>query len=339
MPALTLCMPSRRPLAEARASIDSALAFCEARDALLVISDNSGEAEKRAALEQISPRLIWLESQAENAFANMFNAVSAATTPFIMLIGDDDAIVADEGIEAVDLDDIPFDHIGLLPVIETFGPDGQTVATRAFALEDETAAERMFAYLSFVTDNAAFYSIFRREIWLSVMDLFLRHHPTKGAYADWALTLSLFSSGKMGKDDTIRYRYNASRWQTAEQVETMRASLLKEAGLPEMAMHFETLLLFLDVFVLVNRVGSPLSIDERQQLGKHTVNRLLGAFVQKVAETPALYGEDILQLAEMVLDEKDSFTQFQLAMLMAERLQPGLKDKYIAFIQAAISGT
>ena len=48
MPELSICMPSNRNLEQSRASIDSAIAYCEARDAVLIVSDNSGDPAKRA---------------------------------------------------------------------------------------------------------------------------------------------------------------------------------------------------------------------------------------------------------------------------------------------------
>ncbi|MVA70424.1 glycosyltransferase [Agrobacterium vitis] len=339
MAELTICMPSHRPLDGSRAAIDSALAFCEARDALLVVSDNSGDAAKKAYLQALSPRLTYVASEAQTAFANMFNAVEAASTPFIMPMGDDDEILAEADQAPFDLDDLPFDYVGVLPVTESFLQRSETGSVQAFALEEYDPGERMLAYLqNSPTNNGGFYSILRREVWLATMDLFLRSHPTQAATCDWAVALSLFSTGKMAHDPSIRYRYNAAKWADKAQIDAERKVMLLEAGLPESAVHYEMLLLFLDVFVLINRVGSPLSIDERQRLGKFTVNRFLGSFIKEVADSPELYAEGVTGLAEMALEETDSFTQFQIAMLMAERLQPGLKDKYVAFIQASIAG-
>jgi len=340
MAELTICMPSRRPLDGSRAAIDSALAFCEARDALLIVSDNSGDAAKKAHLKALSPRLTYIESDSDSAYANMFRAVEAASTPFIMPMGDDDAILFDPAASALDLDDLGFDYIGVLPTTESFVPGAEQSHVQGFSLEQDNAGERLIAYIqNSPINNAGFYSILRREVWLSTMDLFLRAHPTKAGSSDWALTLSMFSAGKMAHDPSICYRYNAEKWAGAAQIETTIRDIMVEAGLPEEAVRYQTLFLFLDVFVLINRVGSPLSIDERQRLGKLTVNHFLGAFIKEVADNPTLYAEGITGLAEMALDETDSFSQFQLAVLMGERLKPGLKDKYVAFIQASISGT
>lgn len=339
MSELTICMPSRRNLKDSFAAIESALAFCEKRGALLNLSDNSGDDEKRAFWEGKSACLTYIKSEAQTANDNMVLAVQAADTPFIMLMGDDDLIVAKEGIDPLDLSDIPFDYVGVFPEIETFLAPEQPGPTTILSLEQDDASDRMLAYFnSGATHNGGFYSIFRREFWLSTFDLFLRFHPTLAGFSDWALAISLFTAGKMASDPSIHYRYNMARWATTEEILSHREQLFTQAGLPQSAMKYERLFMFLDFFVLINRVGSPLSIDERQRLGKAAVYVMLGRFINDVANAPERYEEGIGALAEMVLDETDSFTQFQLGLLMIERAQPGLKDKYIAFIQAALEG-
>lgn len=340
MSELTICMPSRRNMKDSFAAIESALAFCEKRGACLNLADNSGDDEKRRFWEGKSACLTYLKSEAQTANDNMMLAVQAAETPFIMLMGDDDLIIAEEGGTPFDLADIAFDYAGVFPAIETFLSPEQQGPVSVLSLEQDDASERMLAYFDFAAmQNGGFYSIFRRDLWLSTFDLFLRFHPTLAGFSDWALAISLFTSGKMASDPSIHYRYNMARWATKDEILAHREDLFAQAGLPQSAMKYERLFMFLDVFVLINRVGSPLSIDERQRLGKVAVNIVLARFIADVAEAPEQYEEGVSALAEMVLDETDSFTQFQLGLLMIERAQPGLKDKYVAFIQAALEGT
>lgn len=339
MPELTICMPSRRNLEGSRAAIESALAVCEARDALLVISDNSGDEAKKAFWQSRSARIRYVASEAPTAFDNMIFAVQAADTPFIIPMGDDDLIAVETGVEPIDLSDLPFDYIGAFPASEVFLSAEELGPVVSLSLEQDDAPERFVSYMTTnVNNNAGFYSIFRREIWLSTLDLFNRFHPTRAAFSDWAISIALFTSGKMASDPGLRYRYNMGKWATKGLIEERRTEMFAEAGLPEKAQAYERLFLFLDVFVLVNRVGSPVAIDERQRLGKLAVQLLFSTFIRRVAEKPEEYEEGVAALAEMVLEEQDSFVQFQLGLLMAERLQPGLKDKYVRFIQASVSG-
>lgn len=339
MPELTICMPSRRNLEDSRAAIESALAVCEARDAILVISDNSGDDAKRAFWQGKSARIHYIASEAQTALDNMIFTVQAAETPFIMPMGDDDMIVAETNVAPIDLSDLPFDYVGVFPVSEVFLSPEELGPSTAFALEQDDASERLLSYMQTnVQHNAGFYAIFRREIWLSTLDLFSRFHPNRADFCDWALSVTLFTSGKMACDHSLRYQYNYTKWLTTELIEARRKAMFADAGLPEKAMHYERLFQFLDVFVLVNRVGSPLAIDERQRLGKAAVQIIFGSFIATVANHPDQYEEGVASLAEMVLEEEDSFVQFQLGLLMAERVQPGLKDKYVNFIKASVSG-
>lgn len=339
MPELTLCMPSRRNLRDSHAAIESAVAFCEARDALLVVSDNSGDDEKRAFWEGKSPCLIYHISDAETAIGNMMFAVQASNTPFIMPIGDDDMIVADEGVEPFDLSDIGFDYVGVFPVTESFQQREKAGSISVLSLEQDDPSLRLRAYLEEkVPNNGGFYSIFRRELWLATMDLFWRFHPTRASFSDWMISLSMFTAGKMAHDPSVRYRYNLSKWGTKDLIIEERKKLFRDVGLPEKAMNYERLFQFLDFFVLINRVGSPLSIDERQNLSRDAVQLIFAKFIIEVANAPELFEDGIGAIAEMALEEQEVFAQFQLGLLMVERVQAGLKDKYIAFIQAAVTG-
>ncbi|MBB4954612.1 hypothetical protein H4S14_002501 [Agrobacterium vitis] len=339
MPELTICMPSHRNFEDSRAAIESALVFCEKRDALLIVSDNSGDEAKKNFWEGRSPRLKRIQSDAENATDNMMLAVRAAETPFIMLMGDDDMLGVEEGVASLNLSDLPFDYVGVFPVSEVFLSPTEIVSVSVRVLEQDNASARMMAYMEQgLSNKAPFYSIFRRYVWLSVMDLFHRFHPNRAGFCAWALSFALITSGKMASDPSIRYHYNKSAWRTNELILSRRKEIFTEVGLPEKAMHYEHLFWFLDVFVLINSAGSTLSIDERQHLGKLVVNVLLGKFIVEVANSPELFDDGIGTLAEMALEETDSFAQFQLGLLMIERVQPGLKDKYVTFIQAAISG-
>jgi glycosyltransferase involved in cell wall biosynthesis len=339
MSELTICMPSRRNLQDSRSAIESALAVCEARDAILVIADNSGDAEKKAFWQSKSPYIRYVASDAPTATDNMIFAVKNADTPFIILMGDDDLMVAERDVTPIDLADLPFDYVGVFPASEMFINPQELMPVSAFSLEQDDACERMMRYMTVtVPTKAGFYSIFRREIWLSMLDLFNRFHPNRAAFCDWAISIALFTSGKMASDPSLRYRYNMAKWATNELIEQRRNEMFAEAGLPEKALAYERLFLFLDVFVLVNRVGSPLAIDERQRLGKLAVQVIFSTFIARVANKPEEYQEGIAALAEIALEEEDSFTQFQLGLLMAERVQPGLKDKYVTFIQAAVAG-
>ncbi|MBW8286002.1 MAG: hypothetical protein K0M55_20655, partial [Rhizobium sp.] len=117
----------------------------------------------------------------------------------------------------------------------------------------------------------------------------------------------------------------------------MVVDLYRNAGLPAEATKFDGLLMYLDLFVLSMRSASPVPPEQRQRLGRIVNNRLLGPFIQKVANAPEDYDGTVRHLATMVIEEQDSFMQFQIAMMMVDRLQPGLKDRYVAFVKVMMA--
>lgn len=337
MPELSICMPSHRNLADSRQAIESAIAYCDARDAILIVSDNSGDAEKQAWLEGLSPRLVYIDSASTSATENMLTSLDAASTPFVLPMGDDDQILSVPGETAVDLASLPFDYVGVLPVSEPFSGRHGALGRKAFSLTEEESGERIAKYVAEARgNNSCYYSIYRRDVFVALTHLFLEHHPTKGSYCDWALSLALVSYGKMAHDPSTVFRYNMDNWDSAEKVADMYAGLFRNAGLPDGAEKYERLLMFLDLFVLATRAGSPLSQEQRQKVGKDVVNRMLGEFIRQVADAPESYDGTIRHLATMALEETNSFTQFQIGMMMADRVQPGLKDRYVHFVKQAM---
>lgn len=338
MPELSICMPSNRNLEQSRAAIDSAIAYCEARDAVLIVSDNSGDPEKRAYFNNRSPRLTWIDAGNASPFANMRLALDAAKTPFVMPMGDDDEIHAVEGQPTFDLAGLPYDYMGVLPVSVVFAEKHGTMHSKAFALTDEDPGERMGQYISGAKgNNSLYYSMFRRDVFSALLHDFVEHHPTKGMYCDWALLLALICYGKMAHDPGTVFRYNMGNWDSAEKIGDMYVDLYRNAGLPAEAIKFDSLLMYLDTFVFAMRQGSPVPPDQRQRLGRIITNRLLGSFIQKVANAPESYDGTIRHLATMAIEEPDSFVEFQIAMMMVDRLQPGLKDRYVTFVRTLMA--
>lgn len=339
MPELTICMPSNRTLAQARAAIDSAIAYCRERDALLVIADNSGDAEKKAYLSSLGQPVIYIESLAPDALGNMRVALEAVPTAFVMPMGDDDEIAVDPSQPAFDLSDLPFDYIGVTPVTVTYSPGVETERRKAFHIGDEQPGQRVIHYMEEGRgDNGSYYSAYRRDVFASLFHLFRTAHPTRGDYCDWAILYTLAAYGKLAHDSSTIYRYNFHKWDTAEKIEVENQKLYSRVGLPEDYRKYERLLQFLDVFILATRSGTTLSTRDRQRLSKDLVNIFMAGFVRQIADNPQDFDGTMRHLADMVLDEQDSFTQFQIGLMMADRVQAGLKDRYVEFVKIALGG-
>lgn len=335
---LTLCMPSKRPLEMAAAAIESAVAFCEQRDCLLVIADNSGDVRKRLFCSKLSERVVYIESTETTAIANLLFALRAAQTSFVMPIADDDVISAADTSDFLDLGTLSNDVAGVVPVIELRGDDGSILAIKGCAFDDPTPSDRLKGYLEQAKgDNSAYYSIYRRTSFLKAIALINDHHPTGGGYTDWAIALSQLASGKMLHDSSIRYSYTLGRWSTPALAEQAMVDLYREAGLPPEAARWNRLFVYLDLYVLVSSSVVHLPEDEKQILLARLSSGLLLDFVSRVASDKRGFNDECLYLCEMIAEESDSLIRFQMALMLVDRLHPGLKDRYIAFFRAAIA--
>ena len=336
MSLLTLCMPTNRSHARSRRAIERALAYCQARGHALVLCDNSGDPEKRAHWRHHSPVLRYLDTSGTDALGNFLASVRAAETPFILQVGDDDGISFDPAIPPFDLASLPEDAMGVRPrtLVEITGKG--ILRKKEFSIDAATPGERMVEYcVKAEGDNSAFYSIFRREPYLNLMTLFNSHHPTRGGFSDWALSLALFTYGRMAYDPSTTYHYNTDQWVGRAQVEKKNLELFAAAGLPENTTLYQPLLMALDVFVFVGRPGTPLSREQSLDAVGMASGFLLDQFLKAVTRDPDPYTETIRYLVELAQAETDAFSRFQLALIMADQLKPGLKDGYIAFYRVA----
>jgi hypothetical protein len=337
MSLLTICMPSKRNLEGSRPSIDSAYAFCKARGAVAVVADNSGDPEKAAYLATLAPFVIRVESTAPDATANFTFAIGQATTPFVLPMGDDDFLYALDTAEPYNLAELPADCIGVRPMTEVFIPGKGTIRRKEYAINASKPGARIHEYLGVAGgDNSAFYSIFRREPYLRLFQLFDSSHPTRGGYCDWSQVEAMFSSGKMAYDPSILFRYNFHQWSTPELVKEAEKKLFVDAGLGENYKQYLGLVRYLDTFILVARASSPLGPQLALETAKETVTGYLRGYAKQVAEHSESYDPEVRYLCELAMKSSDEMEIFQFALLMVERLRPGLKDGYIHFFRQAM---
>ena len=80
MKLLSVCLPSNRGFEASFRSIETALAFCEMRDAMLIVSDNSRDAEKARYWQGRSSHLDYLADAPVEPNANAANAFAAVGT-------------------------------------------------------------------------------------------------------------------------------------------------------------------------------------------------------------------------------------------------------------------
>lgn len=340
MPLLSICMPTRRNFEDSRKAISEALAFAEARDAVVVISDNSGDPAKKAFWDGKSPRIAYHHSTAENAFQNFLASVSAADTPFVLVLGDDDGVAADPAWPGVDLASLPDDFMGVRPLTEVSVTGHGVLRRKDFAIETLTPTDRIREFSQKAGgDNSAFYSVFRREPFRDLLQLFVERHPLKANFIDWAMSLALFAYGRMAYDPGIIYRYNADQWASQEQTKAKNEEIFAAAGLPSYTNLYQPLLMAVDLFVFVARPGTPLSREEALDAVSVTSGDVMNGFINQVIREPGKYPERIRYLVQLADAEKDAFSRFQLGLVMLEDLKPGLKDAYVEFFRSTMAGS
>lgn len=336
MSQLSVCMPSNRGFEMSFRAIETALAFCQARDAILIVSDNSGDGEKAAYWRERSPYLLYLPDAPPEANANAMNAFRPVKTPFLMPLGDDDELHADDARMPVDLASLPPDVVGVKPLTELFVPGTEISARRAFGLDGETPGLRLRQFFERNEgDNTAFYSVFRTRPYLSLREFFVARHPTLGAYCDWPMSMALFMSGRLVFDPSIVLRYNAEGWATRAAIDDSVGRLYERAGLPANHEDYALILRAMDLFVFSGRKDSGLT---RAALAEVQAGELCDLFNQAFAGVLERGVNPDTALAELVrksLQERNPMLKFLQGAAVLDCFQPGLKAKYIAFLKSA----
>jgi hypothetical protein len=337
---LSVLMPSNRPLAQSRRSIETALAFCEKQDALLIVSDNSRDPDKRALLAGASKRLRYIVPGEDGLHANLLHVYAAADTEFILMMGDDDELFVSPKDRPLRLADVPEGHIGVRPMVAVANSAGRIIRVKDFGVMEETPGGRVMGYNGRAKgDNAAYYSIFRRQPFIDLHRFFFAHHPLKGGYCDWALACAMFSFGKLAYDPGIVFKYNYHQWDEPGKIDEQRHALYAATGLPDHAERFGLLFLYLDMLILACWHGSPLDEPQKRSLRAEAGRPILAGFCDRVAKGPFDYDFSVISAAADMAAEPDVERQFDLALKMTELIQPGLEGRYRDFCRVAMGET
>lgn len=335
---LSVLMPSNRDLAASRRSIETALRFCEKRDALLVVSDNSGDPDKRRLLENASPRLRYITPEREGSEANLLNLCAAAETEFILMMGDDDELFVSPKDQPIDLATVDPAHIGVRPMVAVTNSEGRVIRVKDFAILDDTPSARVMTYNANAKgDNATYYSIFRRRPFVELHRFFFAYHPLKGGYCDWALATTMFATGKMVYDPGTIYKYNHHRWDRRDKIDERMQAIYEDAGLPPNADQFSLLLLYLDLMILALRRGSPLNEAEKDDLARNAGWPILENFCRRVAGAPETFTPETTAHCRRLAVPAGVEAQFDIAVELADQLLPGLATRYRAFHQVSLA--
>lgn len=335
---VTICIPSNRPLALAKGSLESAIHFAAERGYRVVISDNSGEGAKLAYFSDLPAHVVYLFDDTRAPVANLRACVEAAETEFVLPMGDDDYIEAIEGEAGFDFSAIGADVAGVRPVLDVFALGEGVLRQHSFTIEAEGGAERMYEYRQKLAgDNTLYYSYFRRDDFREILGL-LEGHPIATGDMDWSLVYALIANGKVLADPSTRFRYDIGKWRWTEGIAASIETIYQTAGLPREAIAFEHLFRFLDSYVFAFRRTLRLQEMERIKSLYACAVIFLGHVLHSSETQPQKFVgfEREIGMLRAVLKEPDDYliNVFDVAAQVAERLKPGLYEGYIRWFAA-----
>lgn len=335
MSLLSIVLPSNRNLKTSMASLESAIIYAEKTGSPLIITDNSGDQEKKRHFQHASPQLTYIDTSGLTALENLLTAMAKVETPWLLPMGDDDEIFALDGVAPFDFSSVPEDVVGIRPVSVTWSLEEGVRAVERFALTDAHADERILALNRAAPNtNNIFYSAFRTDLFRDLYHAINDTHPTRGAYCDWVLTFCFVACGRILHDPATLFRYDLGRWSGKEMLERSKLDLYRQAGLPDVAENYWALLRFIDTHGMLMWKGLPISADERQRALAVNARLTLTAFVRHLEANPRdlppaahLYARQIQALSS--IDQA-----YELALPVVDALKPGLGEKYAGFLTA-----
>ncbi|MCF1468084.1 hypothetical protein GOZ89_11850 [Agrobacterium vitis] len=329
MSQLSIVVPSRRSLDLGRFSLESALIAAEKLNAVLIVSDNSGDPAKAEWLQGLGGRVRYLHSTAEDAVANLVNALNHVETPFLMPFADDDAVYVLDGLSAADLSSLPQDVIGVRPQTMMWRDDAGVADVVTTNLDAETPSGRIQQYVNKTGgNNALYYSIFRSQLFTGILKTFNAHHPTRGAYCDWSFVATFLCCGKVLYDPALIYCYDIGQWNSAAALDASFDALLLQVGLPETARYYHEFLLFLDMHSLFGWRDLPLAAADRDDAIGANIRFNLQVFCNRVARQPDLYPQAVKDAVAALGTIADPETLFATILPVADSLRPGLAEEY-----------
>lgn len=337
-PAFTICIPSNRPLAEARAAILSAVAVIEEADAEVVVSDNSGDEAKARWLARLATqtgeRLRVLPSPGVDATENWNRCVQAARGGFAGFLSDDDRL---QCLAPPALDQ-PHEVVGLRPNIVIWTPGAGALHVSRFALDEGVAQDRITAYMARNGgNNTTYYSLVRREVLQPLFALLAAESPSRAGFTDWAIVIALVSSGRFLAEPGLVLTYCNQNWSGDGADISKRVRMLyTDAGLPARAAEFGAAFQALDAYILIARQCSPVAAEERFAAATWALTSLIKPLIVDVNRNPQAFDEAEIRLAERLALASSPEALLGALLRVVAHFEPGLMARYLRFHEAAI---
>ena len=121
-----------------------------------------------------------------------------------------------------------------------------------FNIDGNTALERVKQYQILAAGNNTTYYLFYKNNILKDIYSLLQHHPTKGGYIDWSITLTCVAAGKVLVDASKLLIYKNNNWFGSQEfINKQACKLYEDCGLGDLGYLMSPLLNALDVFMLI----------------------------------------------------------------------------------------
>ena len=334
---LSICMPSKRSLEESRASISSAINFCDNTGSELVISDNSGSSDKSKMWNQVHiPFMKYLSNKKNENLLwsdNWYNGMKNCSGSFIGIVSDDDILVnIDKSV--LEYKDIKYeDIVGIKPIISLWNSQVGVYKQNNFNINANTAVDRIKQYQDLNKgNNTSYFTFYRSKVIKDIFKL-LKYHPTQGGYTDWSIVLSCVASGKVLVDPSKQLIYKNNNWFGDDiYIKKQISKLYVECGLEEKGVLIASLLDALDGFILIMRQNSNIAIDEKIEAAEHVLNSKIKQFINDFNITIQNQFPDVIKNKVDILKVENKIDKkLDICLEIITSLFPSLESKYKKF--------
>ena len=334
---LSICIPSKRNLEESRASISSAIGFCDITGSELVVSDSSGEKNKSEMWNNIPlPFMNYLknENKKESKWSdNWYNGIQNCSGNFIGVVSDDDIIVNLEK-SVVDYKEISqTDLAGIKPIISLWNSKQGIYELNNFNINGNTAIERIKQYHDLSAgNNTTYYSFFKKEILNDIYKL-LTYHPTKGGYLDWPIARACVASGKVLTDETKLLVYKNNNWfGDQEFINKQAMKLYEDCDLGVIGCYMSDLFHALDTFILIMRKKSNVPFDEKLEAAEYALDFHLNRLIDNYNRGPHFFKQVANEIEKINIEENIAL-KLKNALNILKVQFPNLVNDYLLFYE------
>ena len=229
---LSILLPTHRHDLTALARIAQACSWA-GPNIEVIVRDNSGNAEKRAALKHLQRDNCTIVSVDEcDARENFAGVMRLSKGDFVLVVADDD-MCFDQAIAAVPaiLDRIAKDAsiVGIAGPYVVEAVAGSIVINYK-AIDSADPAARVAGYLTETGPNVLYFAVLRREVMQRVI-AFIEGLPILCSYHDQIMSMIYLLNGKYHLLPRLFYMYDYGLWENSGTAQRIDANFYAAAGL------------------------------------------------------------------------------------------------------------